>query len=58
MRVQNLNPVFKFFLFILKEWREYCESFKGMVEDYNFGTLLRLDSTSDYNPENTILGKY
>merc|ERR1712198_393732 len=38
-----------------KVWREFCESFKGTVEDYNFGTLLRLDPTADYNPENTIL---
>jgi len=35
-------------------WREFCELFKDL-EDYSFGTLLRLDANSDYSEENTIL---
>ena len=37
------------------EWRQFCEGFKGVVEDYNFATLLRLDSSGEYNEENTTL---
>ncbi|CAB4015129.1 Hypothetical predicted protein [Paramuricea clavata] len=36
-------------------WRPFCESFKGQVEDYNFGTLLRLDSAKGISDENTTL---
>lgn len=31
--------------------------FDGVVEDFNYGTLLRLDCTKDYTEENTIFGK-
>lgn len=37
------------------KWREYCEKFKDTVEDYNFGTLLRLDSKGEYSEANTML---
>uniref|UniRef100_A0A8D8UN51 Protein PBDC1 n=1 Tax=Cacopsylla melanoneura TaxID=428564 RepID=A0A8D8UN51_9HEMI len=37
------------------KWREFCEKFKDVVEDYNFGTLLRLDSKGEYSEENTML---
>eukprot|EP00112_Aurelia_sp_Birch-Aquarium-sp1_P004690 Seg153.13 transcript_id=Seg153.13/GoldUCD/mRNA.D3Y31 product="Protein PBDC1" protein_id=Seg153.13/GoldUCD/D3Y31 len=36
-------------------WRPFCELFKGKVEDYNFGTLLRLDCSKGYSEDNTIL---
>jgi len=36
-------------------WREYCNYFEGKVEDFNFGTLLRLDVTKEYTEENTII---
>lgn len=36
------------------QWREFCEKFKH-IEDYSFGTLIRLDCTLDYSEENTIL---
>ncbi|XP_076650538.1 protein PBDC1 [Halictus rubicundus] len=36
-------------------WRPFCEQFKGLVEDYSFGTLLRADCESDYLETNTIL---
>merc|ERR1711936_665649 len=35
------------------KWRHFCEQFKPLIEDYNFGTLLRLDSSGDYCEENT-----
>lgn len=36
-------------------WRPFCESFKGVVDDYNFGTLLRIDTTKELSDDNTIL---
>lgn len=38
-----------------KEWREFCLKFENVVEDFNFATLLRLDSEKDYAEENTTL---
>ena len=37
------------------KWRPFCEQFKGFIEDYSFGTLLRADSGEDYSEENSIL---
>ncbi|KAM9735047.1 protein PBDC1 isoform 1-T2 [Menidia menidia] len=37
-----------------ERWRPFCNQFEGLVEDFNYGTLLRLDSEQDYSPENTI----
>ncbi|XP_030764515.1 protein PBDC1-like [Sitophilus oryzae] len=37
------------------KWRPFCERFKNIVEDYNYGTLLRSDASSDYSEENTML---
>lgn len=34
-------------------WREYCEKFKE-IEDYNFGTLLRIRANEEYSQENSI----
>ncbi|KAM7154035.1 protein PBDC1 isoform 2-T2 [Macrochelys suwanniensis] len=36
------------------KWRPFCMQFDGVVEDFNYGTLLRLDCTKDYTEENTI----
>lgn len=36
-------------------WRAYCERFKNCVEDYSFGTLLRIDATRGYSEENSML---
>nr|CAG4638828.1 EOG090X0HAI [Cyclestheria hislopi] len=36
-------------------WRPFCETFKDTVEDYNYGTLLRLDSSKDYSEANSII---
>ncbi|PSN47173.1 Protein PBDC1 [Blattella germanica] len=38
-----------------QKWRPFCEKFKGVVEDYSFGTLLRLDNEGEYSNENSIL---
>jgi len=37
------------------KWRPFCEKFKGKIEDYNFGSLLRRDCSKDFSEENTIL---
>ncbi|KAJ1521573.1 hypothetical protein ONE63_003228 [Megalurothrips usitatus] len=36
-------------------WRPFCEQFKDEVEDYSFGTLVRLDSSDEFSQENTTL---
>uniref|UniRef100_A0A0B6ZJV3 Polysaccharide biosynthesis domain-containing protein n=1 Tax=Arion vulgaris TaxID=1028688 RepID=A0A0B6ZJV3_9EUPU len=38
-----------------EKWRNFCESFKEEIADYNMGTLLRLNCEGDYTPENTTL---
>uniref|UniRef100_UPI000B4CC8B3 protein PBDC1 n=1 Tax=Lonchura striata TaxID=40157 RepID=UPI000B4CC8B3 len=37
------------------KWRPFCLAFEGLVEDFNFGTLLRLDARGAYTEENSIL---
>lgn len=37
-------------------WRAFCNQFEGVVEDFNYGTLLRLDCEGDYTEENSIFG--
>lgn len=36
-------------------WRPFCEQYKDSVEDYSFGTLLRLDCTDEFSEKNTTL---
>ena len=36
-----------------EKWREWCEQYKETVQDYNFGSLLRLDPAEDYTEKNT-----
>ncbi|KAL5110689.1 Protein PBDC1 [Taenia crassiceps] len=36
-------------------WRSFCNEFDGVVEDYNRGTLLRLDSSLGYEERNTCI---
>ncbi|KAM4720572.1 protein PBDC1 [Anableps anableps] len=36
-----------------QRWRPFCNQFEGIVEDFNYGTLLRLDCEKDYSEENT-----
>ncbi|KAK5900255.1 hypothetical protein CgunFtcFv8_025227 [Champsocephalus gunnari] len=35
-------------------WRPFCNQFQGLIEDFNYGTLLRLDCERDYTEDNTI----
>lgn len=35
------------------KWRNFCEEFKE-IEDYNFGTLLRIRADQEYGQESTI----
>ncbi len=37
------------------KWRQFCNDMKDVIEDYNFATLLRLDSRSDYCESNSII---
>ncbi|EAW98623.1 chromosome X open reading frame 26, isoform CRA_c, partial [Homo sapiens] len=39
-----------------EKWRPFCLKFNGIVEDFNYGTLLRLDCSQGYTEENTIFG--
>ncbi|XP_033757303.1 protein PBDC1-like [Pecten maximus] len=36
-------------------WRPFVQSYEGEIEDYNFGTLVRKDSSGDISDDNTIL---
>ncbi|XP_064031729.1 protein PBDC1 [Pogoniulus pusillus] len=38
-----------------EKWRPFCLRFEGLVEDFNYGTLLRLDCSRSYSEENSIL---
>ncbi|XP_077162141.1 protein PBDC1 isoform X1 [Paroedura picta] len=38
-----------------EKWRPFCLQFDGVVEDFNYGTLLRLDCSKGYTEENTLL---
>uniref|UniRef100_A0A8C6WNT4 Polysaccharide biosynthesis domain containing 1 n=1 Tax=Neogobius melanostomus TaxID=47308 RepID=A0A8C6WNT4_9GOBI len=37
-----------------ERWRPFCNQFEGIVEDFNYGTLLRLNSDKEYTEDNTI----
>ncbi|XP_061449219.1 protein PBDC1-like [Rhineura floridana] len=37
-----------------EKWRPFCLQFDGIVEDFNYGTLLRLDCSKGYTEENTV----
>jgi hypothetical protein len=37
-----------------KKWREFMMPYEKRVNDYNFGSLLRIDTTGDYTEENTM----
>ncbi|NXR71120.1 PBDC1 protein, partial [Pycnonotus jocosus] len=56
LRVDLLNPEELKSEPAKAKWRPFCLRFEGLVEDFNFGTLLRLDSRQEYSEENTIFG--
>lgn len=37
-----------------ERWRKFCSKFEKTVEDFNFGTLLRTDSSAEYEQDTTI----
>ncbi|AQZ13167.1 YPL225W [Zygosaccharomyces parabailii] len=37
-----------------ERWRNFCNFYEKTVEDYNFGTLLRLDCSEEYGQFNTV----
>ncbi|XP_065515378.1 protein PBDC1 isoform X2 [Lathamus discolor] len=37
-----------------EKWRPFCLRFQGLVEDFNYGTLLRLDCRGGYTEDNSI----
>ncbi|GLV43944.1 uncharacterized protein CBL_12760 [Carabus blaptoides fortunei] len=37
------------------KWRLFCDRFKDIIEDYNFGTLMRADCTGEYSENNSML---
>ena len=39
-------------------WRPFLMNWERKIEDFNFGTLLRLDSAKEYTPDNTCVGLY
>ncbi|KAJ3274952.1 polysaccharide biosynthesis domain containing protein 1 [Terramyces sp. JEL0728] len=39
-----------------KQWRTLIEKYEHLVEDFNFGTLLRNRAGEDYGPDNSFFG--
>ncbi|GAA5856241.1 hypothetical protein JCM5353_002670 [Sporobolomyces roseus] len=39
-----------------KRWREFMLPFEKKVDEYNFGTLIRLNSEDDYTETNSMFG--
>ncbi|VEU20668.1 DEKNAAC101561 [Brettanomyces naardenensis] len=39
-----------------EKWRALFKTFEKKVEDYNFGTLIRVDASEEYTQENSIFG--
>ncbi|XP_026857549.2 protein PBDC1 isoform X2 [Electrophorus electricus] len=54
LNIQILDPELLKSTEAKEKWRPFCNHFEGIVEDFNYGTLLRLDCQKDYTEENTI----
>uniref|UniRef100_UPI00398ED262 protein PBDC1 n=1 Tax=Pristiophorus japonicus TaxID=55135 RepID=UPI00398ED262 len=54
MRVDVLDPEQLKSASAKLAWRTFCLQFQTLIEDFNYGTLLRLDCSRDYLEENTI----
>ncbi|XP_037693285.1 protein PBDC1-like [Choloepus didactylus] len=54
LRIDVLNPEELKSESAKQKWRPFCLKFDGIVEDFNYGTLLRLDCSQGYTEENTI----
>lgn len=35
-------------------WRPFIQNYENRVQDFNFGTLLRLKAAGGYDPDNTM----
>ncbi|KAK3589417.1 hypothetical protein CHS0354_020746 [Potamilus streckersoni] len=38
-----------------EKWRPFCSYFENKVEDFNMGTLIRIDSRKEFSEENSML---
>ncbi|XP_019486326.1 PREDICTED: protein PBDC1 [Hipposideros armiger] len=54
LRIDVLDPEELKSVSAKEKWRPFCLKFDGVVEDFNYGTLLRLDCSQGYTEENTI----
>ncbi|XP_065146570.1 protein PBDC1 [Paramisgurnus dabryanus] len=54
LSIQVLDPELLKSAEAKEKWRPFCNQFDGIVEDFNYGTLLRIDCQKDYTEENTI----
>ncbi|KAJ8347056.1 hypothetical protein SKAU_G00284570 [Synaphobranchus kaupii] len=54
LNIETLDPDLLKSVEAKEKWRPFCNQFEGLVEDFNYGTLLRLDCQKDYTEENTI----
>uniref|UniRef100_A0A8C2FWF4 Polysaccharide biosynthesis domain containing 1 n=1 Tax=Cyprinus carpio TaxID=7962 RepID=A0A8C2FWF4_CYPCA len=54
LSIQVLDPELLKSADAKEKWRPFCNQFEGVVEDFNYGTLLRLDCQKDYTEENTV----
>ena len=39
-----------------EKWRPFLMSLEEKVESFNFATLLRINASGDYSPDNTTVG--
>ncbi|XP_051973488.1 protein PBDC1-like [Xyrauchen texanus] len=54
LNIQVLDPELLKSAEAKEKWRPFCNQFDGVVEDFNYGTLLRIDCQKDYTEENTV----
>lgn len=40
-----------------EKWRLFINKYEKRVNEYNFGSLIRIDCREDYTEENTMFGK-
>ena len=41
-----------------EKWRKFITEYEKKVDDYNFGTMLRINPKSEYGEKDTIFGMY
>lgn len=37
------------------KWRPFCNKFEGEVEDFNYASMVRVDSSKDYSEDNSLV---